>query len=202
MNKKKQGNDCYSAGERGAMVWWENWRAQKLHKGLVLLDKGGITPNILTFLSLLSGIIAALILPFYTITSFVLLILHVVLDGLDGPLARFQKIDSAKGSFTDTMSDQIVLVAIILSCMYIGVAEAIISTIYVFIYTIVIAFSMVRNRLNIPYSWLVRPRFVLYLCLPITFYIWVDAMNGVLWVCSFLLTISLISGFYKIRKKL
>lgn len=36
---------------------------------------------------------------------------------------------------------------------------------YVSVYTVVVLFAMARNTLRIPYSWLVRPRFVVYGCI-------------------------------------
>ncbi len=199
---KKQSNDCYSAGERRAMVWWQEWREQKLESLLACLDKMKVTPDILTLISLISGLVSALFLPFFPIVSFVFLALHVILDGLDGPLARFQKSDSAKGSFTDTMADQTVVTAILLACLYMGLSGAIVSTSFVFFYTVVVAFAMVRNRLNIPYKWLVRPRFFVYLCLPLALYVWPEALTLLLWGLNVVLIGSTVSGFRAIREVL
>ena len=47
----------------------------------------------------------------HEIAALVALSLHVLIDGLDGPLARHLGIASRSGSFTDTMADQVVVVA-------------------------------------------------------------------------------------------
>lgn len=106
--------------------------------------------------------LAALALPFLNILGLVLLLVHVLLDGIDGPLARSTGTASKKGSFTDTASDQIVVFAVMLALVSMNAAGAAAAMVYVFSYTVVVGFAIIRNRLNIPYSWLIRPRFIVY----------------------------------------
>ena len=81
---------CYSEGEDGFMRKSQDYRGSLLRPLLVLLARYGVTPNHLTLLSLLSGLaFCPLFLWGQTLASFAALFAHVVLDGLDGPLARF-----------------------------------------------------------------------------------------------------------------
>ena len=100
------------------------------------------------------------------------------------------------------MADQIVIAVTTAVLMYAGIVGVIPGTIYVFVYTIVIAFSMIRNALSIPYKWLVRPRFAVYLWLPVEFYIWSGTIDVLLWVFTALLAAKMGTGFHKIRKRL
>ena len=49
--------DCYAAGERGAMVWWQDLRGWSLGPVLRLFGRLGITPDHVTLASLASGLV-------------------------------------------------------------------------------------------------------------------------------------------------
>jgi len=202
MNDKDTKADCYSAGDRKFMVFTQNLRAVMLKPLLYILTKCGATADFLTFISFLIGLTACFAYFKSRILFLVLIALHVILDGFDGPLARYQNKASKKGSFTDTMSDQIVIAATTVTLIYAKVIGIVPGITYVFVYTVVIAFSMIRNAMKIPYTWLVRPRFVIYLWFIVEFYFWKDTVDYVLWFFIALLVLKMITGFFKIRKKI
>lgn len=200
-NKTKRA-DCYSDGDRKIMEFSQEIRARLLGPLLELLVKWKVNANHLTFLSLVMGL-GACVAVYYSKPMFLfLLLLHVLIDGLDGPLARKIGMASPKGSFTDTMADQIVIAASTIVLIHLNVISPIPGGAYLFVYTMVIAFSMVRNAMNIPYSWLVRPRFVVYLWFIVEFYVWPGTIDYLLWGSVGLLTLKMLSGFYLIRKKM
>ncbi len=194
--------DCYSDGDRRIMEATQRLRAMLFSPLLGLLQKSGITANTLTLLSLLTGLSFCPLFFFSKPFALVMLGLHVFLDGLDGPLARHMGNASRKGSFTDTMSDQVVIAATTITLIYAKVINPLPGGIYIFVYTVVIAFSMVRNALSIPYSWLVRPRFVIYSWFIVEVYFLPHTINVILWLFIALLVGKMISGFYKIRKRI
>jgi hypothetical protein len=53
--------------------------------------------------------------------------------------------------------------------------------VYVSVYTVVVLFAMARNTLQIPYSWLVRPRFVVYGWIGVESISLPGTLNYVLW---------------------
>ncbi len=202
ITEDKVSADCYSAGDRKFMEFTQKIRAAVLLPVLVVLTKCNINADILTLLSLLTGLAAC---PIYFKSKgafLILLLIHVLLDGFDGPLARYQNKASRKGSFTDTMADQIVIAATTITLIYANVIGTIPGIIYLFVYTMVITFSMIRNALSIPYSWLIRPRFIIYLWFIVEFYLLPGKIDYLLWLFIALLLIKMITGFYKIRKKL
>ena len=73
------------------------------------------------------------------------------------------------------------------------------GTSYIFLYAGVVALAMVRNALHIPYSWLVRPRFIVYAALFIDTVLASNWTIAVIWVCNAILLIKLMSGFYYLR---
>ena len=62
--------------------------------------------------------------------------------------------------------------------------------------------SKVRNSLQIPYSWLLRPRLILFLAIPIQLLGLPHAIAVVVWCSNAVLGIKRATGFYKLRKRL
>ena len=131
------------------------------------------------------------------------LALHVAVDGLDGPLARFQELASPRGSFTDSFCDQLVVSTVVITLMlgppHLSVFAG--ST-FLVLYAGVLAIAMVRSALQIPYSWLVRPRFFLFLAIPLNLLDVPDSVPIVVWVSNALLAVKLATGFFKLRTRL
>ena len=194
--------DCYSAADRGLMVWGQKVRAKLLGPLLWLMAKCRITADILTLAGLAAGLAFCPVYFFCKPFALGLLALHVCLDWLDGPLARYSGTASRKGSFTDTMTDQIVITASTITLIAAGVVWVVPGACYIFIYTVVVAFSMIRNALEIPYAWLVRPRFFVYIWFAIELYALPGSIDYVLWTFTGLLLAKMISGFVKIRRRL
>ncbi|HEY2412209.1 MAG TPA: CDP-alcohol phosphatidyltransferase family protein [Pirellulaceae bacterium] len=203
-------SDCYSAGERAAMSWWQELRARWLAPVLTLLADTGIRPDDLTLVGLISGLAFCPLWlwsgqPIWAkIAAMTALAMHLILDGLDGPLARHLKIDSRRGSFTDTLADQIVVTATTLALMSApGTPLNIwIGGTYIFVYALVVTFAMVRNSLGVPYSWLIRPRIWVFgwiaadaLLVPGWFDVIVGAVTAVL-------ALKMLTGFVAIRRAL
>jgi phosphatidylglycerophosphate synthase len=169
---------------------------------LVALMRAGITPNSLTALSFLAGVAFCPLWFVSHAAALVALALHVLLDGLDGPLARQLGTASRRGSFTDTLSDQSVVTAVTVTLIadrVIGVAP---GGLYIFLYAVVVAFAMVRNVLAVPYSWVVRPRFAVYAWLLVETYAWAGTIDAVLWACNAVLAWKAATGFVRIRSRL
>lgn len=191
------------------MVWYQDLRERWLGPLLRLMARIGIRPDHLTMLSLLVGLLFCPLIFYWPWLAFTCLFLHAAIDGLDGPLARHLGTASKAGSFTDTMCDQLVLVAVTVTMIchpdkLIGVLP---GTLYIFLYTIVVVFAMVRNAIGIPYSWVVRPRFVIYTCLALEIFVFhgsffQGATNVVIWISNALFAVKMATGFFKIRQTL
>lgn len=194
--------DCYSDGEREWMVRTQELRARLLYPLLAILGRLRVTPDHLTFLSLLCGLAFCPLFVPLPIWAYVALVVHVALDGLDGPLARHLGVASRAGSFTDTMADQIVVTAVTITLMKAGQVSIAAGGVYVFVYGVVVAFAMIRNTMAIPYSWLIRPRFIFYLWIPVECHLWPGTIEWLLWGFSALLGLKMLTGFLKIRRQL
>lgn len=195
-------SDCYSAADRGLMVRTQKIRARLLAPFLTLLAKCRVTANTLTLASLITGLGFCPAFFYSKPLALSLLVLHLCLDALDGPLARHTGTASRRGSFTDTMSDQTVVAATAATLIYAGIMGVLPGVIYVFAYTVVVGFAVVRNTLSIPYTWLIRPRLMIYLWFVVEFYLLPGSIDYVLWVFTGLLIVKMVSGFVKIRRRI
>jgi phosphatidylglycerophosphate synthase len=194
---------CYSEGEGGFMERSQEIRGRLLRPLLTVLARIRVTPNHLTLLSLLAGLAFC---PFFLWGSrpiaFGMLLVHCLLDGLDGPLARFIQRASNRGSFTDTTADQVVVTFSTVALIHAGYAGAWPGGLYLFFYCTVVIFAMVRSAMAIPYSWLIRPRLLVYAWMPVEVYLWPGSLNFVLWVFSALLALKMLTGFIQIRRRM
>jgi len=194
--------DVYSEGERAWMEKTQEIRARLFLPVLKVLVAAKITPDFLTFMSFCCGIAACYVYMINPLWAFILIFLHVFIDGLDGPLARHMKVDSRKGSFTDTMSDQAVVAATTILFMWLGLLGILAGSLYILTYTVVVLFAMWRNYMHVPYHWLVRPRFYVFGWMVVETYWWPGTLDYVVWICVALLLIKTASGFRAIRKTL
>jgi Phosphatidylglycerophosphate synthase len=179
------------------------WREQLLAPFLDVLVRYHVSADTITLLSLLSGLAFCPLFFWSKPLALIFLAGHVILDGIDGPLARRLGSASRRGSFTDTTCDQIVVTATTGTLMATNppVLSVIPGVVYVSVYTIVVAFAMVRNAMNVPYSWLVRPRFFVYAWIP--FALWLPgSMSYVVWIFNLVLIWKLVTGFRAIRRQL
>jgi len=183
------------------MVASQRLRARLLGTVLSLLAKCGVTADMLTVMSLASGLGFCAAFFYSRPAALALLGLHLLLDGLDGSLARHAGTTSRNGSFTDTCSDQVVIAATTIALIGAEVVQPLPGCIYVFVYTVVVAFSVIRNTLEIPYAWLVRPRILVYAWLVVELYWWPGSLDYVLWICSGVLLLNMLTGFIKIRRR-
>jgi phosphatidylglycerophosphate synthase len=194
--------DCYSAGERDWMLRGQAMRAWMLGPVLRALHQCKVNANHLTFLSLLAGLAFCPLFFWSPAAALIALLVHVLIDGLDGPLARYTGSASRGGSFTDTMADQIVVMATTTTLMAAHVAGVLPGGLYIFLYTVAVLFAIARNAMAIPYSWMVRPRFFVYAWIAVEIYAFPGTLNLVLWAFNALLTLKVLTGFLRIRKRI
>ncbi len=184
------------------MQWGQRVRARLLSPLIAVLKSLGVTANMLTYLGVVVGLAAAPFLVMGKGVGLALVAVHVALDGLDGPLARARGDASPRGSFTDTFADQTVIAATTAALAYDGTVGVVAGFVYVFSYTLVVGFAMVRNALNIPYSWLVRPRFFVYAWIAVEWWLAPGVFDWLLWLFSALLLLKTATGFVAIRRRM
>jgi phosphatidylglycerophosphate synthase len=195
--------NCYSDDEGAFMRWNQDLRGRVLKPALRWFAEVGLRANHVTMASLLAGLaFVPLFISGESAWALGMLALHVFLDGLDGPLARFTGRASNRGSFTDTMADQLVVTLSTLALIDAHGISAWAAGLYVFLYALVVGFAMVRNALSAPYSWLFRPRFLIYTWIAMDLYLWAGSLEWVLWGAIAVLGMKAVTGFISIRRRI
>ena len=93
-----------------------------------------------------------------------------------------------------------VVAATTITLMGAGAAGIAAGGVYVFLYTVVVVFSVARNALAVPYGWFVRPRLVVYIWIAVDGFVLSDTLDVVLWSFSAVLGLKLVTGFVAIRR--
>lgn len=122
----------------------------------------GITPNILTFASL----VCLIPIPFiYTALPWGvagLLILYSIFDSLDGSYARWSGVAGKAGSILDIANDQLGLLLICFLVLHIGISPGWLVLLYAILYILMIVFAIILNDLGEPTHILFRSKYWLY----------------------------------------
>jgi len=100
------------------------------------------------------------------------------------------------------MADQTVITATTITLMYVGMIDILPGALYLITYTVIVLFAMARNVMQDPYSWLVRPRFYIYIWFIIETYWLPNTINYLLWAFTAVMTLKVLTGFIGIRRNI
>lgn len=165
MSPAPQGSfSTFSAGEVKRQRAFGRWRGRAVQPLLQLLTKWRVSPDALS----ICGLVAILLLPLGFTQSPVYLIvayaLHIFFDGIDGALARYQKITSARGSYLDVVVDHAALLVTVLTLQWFGVGEAFWALLYTACYLLIVVHFVAMNAWGTPPPFPVfRTKFLLFI---------------------------------------
>lgn len=161
---------------------------QKLFKPVViLLNWMHVSPDILSFLSVLLGVGFLLTVnigaPNQGISSVSLLFLFcsVLFDGLDGVLARSSNRATAKGSFTDMFCDQLVVTFTCAGLVYQSIISPVLAILFTYAYASLAFFLFIHHLLEVSTQWIIRPsRMVFFVFIAFYFFTGNNWLNIIL----------------------
>ncbi len=128
------------------------------------MKKIGITPNGITHFRLILAGLFFILFNYNRMLSISLMIISVLLDMFDGPLARYLDVASGRGRFTDVLVDDITYVIILMTFFFqdnvtpilIGVNAAFIG--YINILEVVGRGEILRKKDTIKSEWIIQPK--------------------------------------------
>lgn len=167
---------------------------------LVLLDRVGITPDFLSFLSLMSMIGFVYYVPENMLAALGFVVLHILLDGIDGSLARYQGTASNAGALTDICVDQGGLVIALLALIFYGMIDAFFGAWYLVMYIIMITFLVLLNRLGSPVRFAIRSKYFFYILLGVDLLVAKDIVHPFLVVFALYMTVLNVHLFLRMRR--
>jgi hypothetical protein len=202
-------DDPWSPKERKIKKLFEKEKGKLFHPIIKELVKLHIQANTISYISTAIGLISVLFLWIDLRISAVLLACHLLIDGIDGSLARYirknklpyaRKCGKLQGSITDSFSDQIVISSTTLGYIAIGILNPIIGGLYLIAYPMQIVFSTIRNIIEIPNPYVLRPRIYIYILFGIFAFTSINYLNHATLLFSVILLIYIIHDFFSIRK--
>lgn len=147
-------------------------RFQKIRDGLFgplvrLLIRCGITADLISLLSLLQLVPFGYLLliadsPQQVGVASLFVWLHVLLDAVDGPIARATGTAGPAGAFTDMCVDHsgMLITTCLLTAAHLVNPTA--AVVYVSSYTVAVAFTIWLNMIGQPFKFVIRTKYLLY----------------------------------------
>jgi phosphatidylglycerophosphate synthase len=199
---KKKFGSIYGEDEELVLVPWQRIRQGFLGPIAYVLSRLGISPDMLSFTSVVFGIGFCLFAPFQFTVAFWLLVASIICDGLDGVEARLTKTNTASGSFTDMFCDQLVVAFSVAGMAWKNLIHPILAVLFVYDYTTLVIFLMLHRMLQVSSHWIIRPsRMLLYAAIALYFFFRINVLNYLL--LTYLLALPLIVlSFWRLKRAL
>jgi phosphatidylglycerophosphate synthase len=192
----------YSASEGRFLYTWQRVRQKLLLPLAVGLDRLKIRPDMLSWSSVILGLGFFLLARIRLEIAFWLLIGSVLLDTLDGVLARYRRADSNQGAFTDMFCDEAVVALTVGGLVWRGTINPVLGIFFVYVYTLLVTLLLIHQLLAISSQWIIRPsRMLLYGFVAIYFFFGKNWLDGLLW--AYLITLPMLGiSYWRIRQRL
>ncbi len=192
----------YSGSEERFLYAWQRVRQTLLLPLAAVLDTLHITPDMLSWSSVALGAAFFFVARLRFDLAFWLLVASVLLDTLDGVLARYRRASSAKGSFTDTFCDMAVVALTVGGLIWQGSINAILGLIFVYTYTLLVTLLLIHQLLGVSSTGIIRPsRMLLYTFVGIYYFFGKDWLNWLLG--AYLITLPMLGlSYWRIRRAL
>lgn len=201
MKQLNTNKSIYSKFEMGFMTKFNQIKSRIFHPLIVLLDHLHITAN---FISVFSALVAvsSLIYAIYFDKPYVFLIgiwIHMLVDGIDGSLARYQKKDSKKGALIDVIFDHMGITSSVIFGIYFMLVNSLNIGIYLGLYTFIIIISLFLLFKNSQNEIIFRPRFYIYLTLVIDSIYFINLTNIFVLISNVFMFFGIVFGLIKIK---
>jgi len=136
------------------------------------------------------------------VAAWAVLILSIILDGLDGPVARLGRCASDKGALADIVNDISAMVVVGIAAIQFGWAVPSLAAVYMVTYLYMIVFIIARNVLQQPFQFVFKSKYYLYFFLLLKVHTGVDVLNYFLAAFSVYQVVVTVIGMYHLRRHL
>ena len=197
---KRTFGSIYSDEEERVLRPWQRLRQRALAPFALLLSRLGISPDLLSYTSVLFGIVFFLFAPFNYTVAFWFLVASIICDGLDGVEARVTGKNTSRGSFTDMFCDEAVVAFSVAGMAWRGAVHPVLAILFVYVYTGLVTFLMLHHMLQVSSRWIIRPsRMLFYVAIALDFFFHINWLNLLLVAYLFALPL-LVLSFGRLRR--
>lgn len=135
--------------------------------------------------------------------AFLVLALHIILDGLDGPLASaLGRKGSAHGALMDMANDVTGMVIVIVTASYFGPIPWFLGTVYTISYLYLTIFAVAQNLLGIRYAYVVKTKYTIYVLLLVWWRTGLELVSPVMALAVIYMGVSAFFGFLRVARTL
>ena len=175
------------------------WRIGFFHPVLLIFRSLGVRPNHLTGTAFFSLLIAFPLLFWLKLPqwAFVVLAANIILDGLDGPLAKLEGGHSSSGAFWDMANDLTTMVVVVITAAHFQFMNPTVAFVYVACYLYLSFFGIALNVLRIPYRFVTKSKYPVYIFLLIRQMTGLDLTT---WFCLLMISIMVIHIIISARR--
>ncbi len=163
------------------------------------LTKIGVKANHLSYLTLLIMVPFVYFLNKNPLISFLAGLSTLILDALDGCLARYQKTESERGALLDIGVDHFVLFTVVLSLIYAKTIDGFWGAAYAVNYLLMISLVMAMRSLKLHVFPVVRSKYYLYLFWVIFIFTGLNYLDILLVFFSIYMFLTNLFLFHKLR---
>ncbi len=193
---------CYSTKEKRLMQKYQKIRAILLLPILKILQKLGISSDMVSYTGFFMLIGFIYYVESNPIYASIFLLLHVLIDSLDGPLARLNKTSKDSGAFTDMVCDHFGMAIVLITLIYINLVNPVLAAIYIFLYIVMIIFIILRNKIQVPINYVFRSRFWVYIFYAIFAFSGINYLDYALIVFNLLMLPPVFASYFVIKKNI
>ncbi len=162
--------DSYSSLERCFLGLGRQLMSTLLKPAVVILAVLGVSPNAVSISQIVAGIVIILTLTDHPRFAFLLFILALLLDGLDGALARYAGRCSPFGALLDQLCDHTREILVVAALTRAGALDPFWATLYAFAYPALNLTIFLCNYYQTPLPLAIKSYLVVYPVL--FFYLW------------------------------
>ncbi|MBN2112121.1 CDP-alcohol phosphatidyltransferase family protein [Candidatus Woesearchaeota archaeon] len=192
----------FSEKESGHIENFKNGRTKWFNPIARFLAKAGITADIVSIIGFLMIFGFVYFIERNPIAAIIFIILHIVIDGIDGTVARVTGKDGNRGAFLDIICDHSGIFVATAGLIYYGLVNGVIGLVYIYLYTIMIIFTIIRNVMKTSPKIVLRTKYYVYLLYGVYAFTSRNYLNEAMIIFSAIMIISVYNDFLAIRKKL
>ncbi len=194
--------DSYSAVEQRFIGPFRQQLLLATRPIVLLLARLGVHPNVLSASQVLGGFAFLALVPSHPRLAFVLLLLLLLLDGLDGALARATGTASAFGALVDQYCDHLREITVVGGMALVGGLAILPAVLYGLIYTGLNVTLYLANTHGAPVPWAVKSYLVVYPALFLSLWFGLEVLTPAVVLSEALMLVAIGIGLRNLARAL
>jgi len=189
----------FNSSEQQIMEAFQKKKDVLLRPLLEVLVRLRVKPAQVTFWSFMSIFGFVLFYNNFAGWALTFIVLGIILDLVDGSLARFSVVDSKSGALLDTAADNLGFFIVVLTLIYFGTVGGFLGALYVLSYVLMVVLLMTLNAAEPVAFFVFKSKYFLYLFLFIFVIFQFNFLDPFLVFCTAYMIVTNIFLFQKLR---